>query len=802
MMNIFQILLSEGSPAGKSRKTVRALGIDLGTTNSTIAEIIYKPSAKDDINVRCLAVEQPTGSRSHWNPLVPSIVALHDGRETIGEGARLLRNHCREEGMIEYGNLFAAVKNDMGLRRTYNMAPAGYRSAAEVSGRILSYLKEAALKDNAQVPARTSVTVPASFQTAQREDTFKAAALAKLSVKSGDLLDEPIAAFIGFLAQYPDRQLVEIGQTKHLLVFDFGGGTCDVAIFRLSTDLAGKMIVSSLSVSRYNRLGGGDIDQAILYKVVLPQILEQNGLDRHVFDFDTKKTVIEPAFISVAEQLKTGLCEKLVQLAEDEDWPDDLEETCHQKFTLTLNDGKEISLVNPTLDLKTFNEILVPFLDENLLFARETEYYQTLSIFVPILDALHRCELKEDEIDLCLMAGGSCLIPQVKSQLVAVFKNAEMLTFDTADAMQTAVARGAALNALSLALSERPIIQPVCQESISIVTGNGMLDLISKGAPLPWPQHGGYQEITKLMLPECPANESLPIRVEVVAREESGNRMLLSELWEIPSPVKAGERIRLEYRYDENQVLDVRAFHAERDDVKPYQGRREHPLTNISNPQAIRLRIEETEEKLRTGVIGPNERKGIVIGLAEDCAELRQYEKAAYLLAELMRQRNEPDAFVINRMGLYCGCLGDETREEKLYAEASAVDPAMSSPWFNLALLMQRQKRFEEAKAAVEKAIQAKDSAPYYVLQARIVRDMGKEFAVKEFLEIAWKRFQKPSELNDWELGWYITAAEMRDDKDAVTAARQERSNRQSGYVRSHQDTEGLLPLLSEGAIK
>ncbi len=797
-MNIYQILFPEGNAVVKSKKTIRVLGIDLGTTNSTIAEINYDPSAKDDISIRCLAVEQPAGSRSHWHPLVPSIVALHDGREIVGEGARLLRSHCREEGLIEKSNLFSSVKNDMGLRRTYNMAPAGYRSAAEVSGHILAYLKNAALKDKAKDPARTTVTVPASFQTAQREDTLKAAALAKLAVKGGDLLDEPIAAFIGYLAGHPDRQLVEIGQTRHLLVFDFGGGTCDVAIFRLSTDLAGRMIVSSLSVSRYNRLGGGDIDQAIFYKVVLPQILEQNNLDRHAFDYDTKKTQIEPAFISVAEQLKIGLCEKLAQLSEEEDWPDDLGETCHRKFTLTLNDGKEIALVNPTLNLKTFNEILSPFLDENMLFVRETEFFQTLSIFVPTLDALHRCELKEDQIDLCLMAGGSCLIPHVKSKLSACFKNAEMLSFATADAMQTAVAQGAALNALSLAIADRPVIQPVCQESIAIVTGNGTQDLVCKGAPLPWPQHGGYQEFTKLMLPECPANETLPIRVEVVAREESGNRTLLSELWEVPAPIQAGERIRLEYRYDENQVLDVRAFHAGRNDVKPFEGRREHPLTHISNPQAIRLRIEETEEKLRTGVIGHHERKDIVIGLAADCAELRQYEKAACLLTDLLRQRNEPDAFVINRMALYCGFLGDEEREEKLYAEASAVDPNMSAPWFNLALLLQRQKRLEEAKAAVEKAIQANDFAPYYVLQAQIVRDMGKEFAVPEFLEMAWKRFQKPNALSDWELGWYITAAEMRDDKEAAVDARRERSNRKSGSPTPCQETEGLLPLLSE----
>jgi molecular chaperone DnaK (HSP70) len=799
MMSIFNILFPEGKPATKSKKAIRVLGIDLGTTNSTIAEIIYNPASTDDIRVRCLPVEQPAGSRSYWNPLVPSIVALHGGREVVGEGARLLRSRCREEGMIEYGNLFPAVKNHMGLRRTYNMAPVGYRSPAEISGRILRYLKEAALKDNVQSPTHTAITVPASFQTAQREDTLKAASLAKLSVKAGDLLDEPIAAFIGYLAEHPDHQLVEIGQTKHLLVFDFGGGTCDVAIFRLSTDLAGKLIVASLSVSRYNRLGGGDIDQAILYKVVLPQILKQNSLDRHAFDFETKRTIIEPAFISVAEQLKIGLCEKIAQFAEDEDCPDDLEETCHKKFTLLMDDGREIALVNPTLNLKSFNEALAPFLDEEMLFVRETEYFQTLSIYVPIMDALQRCDLKPDQIDLCLLAGGSCLIPQVRRKLAAAFKKAEILSFDSADAMQTAVARGAALNALSLAICERPFIQPVCQESIAIVTENGTLDLVRKGAPLPWPSHGGYQEITTLMLPECAPGESVPLLVEVVAREEGGNRTLMSELWEIPPPVKAGERIRLECRYDENQVLDLRAFHAERDDVKPFLGRKEHPLTHISNPQAIRLRIEETEEKLRTGVIGPRERMDVIIRLAEDCSELRHYEKAAHLLAELLRQRNEPDAFVINRMALYCGYMGDVVREERLYAEASAVDPAMGAPWFNLALLMQRQKRLEEAKAAVEKAIQANDSAPYYVLQARIVRDMGKEFAVKEFLEIGWKRFRQPSELSDWELDWYITAAEMRDDKEAATAARHERSKRSVRDVTPRHEAQGLLPVLSTG---
>lgn len=797
-MRIHNLIFSEGTPNRKSKKPVRVLGIDLGTTNSTVAEIVYDPTSKNDISVRCLAIEQPTGSRSHWNPLVPSVVAIHDGQEIVGEGARLLRSKSREAGMIEESNVFASVKNHMGLRRTYNMAPAGYRTAAEVSGRILSFLKDAAMKDKALQPARTTVTVPASFQTAQRDDTFKAASFAQLTVRAGDLLDEPVAAFIGYLAEHPDKCLVDIGETKHLMVFDFGGGTCDVAIFRVSTDLAGNLMVASLSVSRYNRLGGGDIDQAILYDVLLPQLLEQNGLDRHSLDFDTKKTVLEPAFIGVAEQLKIGLCEKIAQASENDEEPVNLTETCHKKFICQLPEGGSLALLNPTLSLESFDKVLAPFLDADMLFTRETEYSQTLSIFVPIEDALERCGLAMDQIDLCLLAGGSCLIPHVRHSLDAAFEKSEIISFETADAMQTAVAKGAALNALSLAIQERPVIQPVCQETIALVTSNGPYDLVPKGGTLPWPPEGGYKEITNLMLPESSPHEAVTVRVEVVAREETGNHTLLSELWEIPAPVKAGERIRLEYRYDENQVLDVRAFHADRGDVKPLRERKEHPLTHISNPQVIKLRIEETEEKLRTGIIQPQQRRSVVMDLAEDCAEIRQYEKAISRLSELLRQRNEPDAYVINRMALYCGYMGDVAREEKLYAEASAANPTWSGPWFNMALLMRKQKRLEEARHAVDMAINLEEAAaPHYVLKAQIVRDMGKEFAITEFLDIAWRRFSKPVEQNDWELGWYITASDMRDDKEAAATARDERSRRKAGIVPAGNESQGLLPMMS-----
>ena len=88
-MNALDLISPAKEALRKIKNPVRVIGIDLGTTNSTVAEIVYDPASKGDVGIRCIAVEQPTGNRSHWNPLVPSVVAIHDGQEIIGEGARL-----------------------------------------------------------------------------------------------------------------------------------------------------------------------------------------------------------------------------------------------------------------------------------------------------------------------------------------------------------------------------------------------------------------------------------------------------------------------------------------------------------------------------------------------------------------------------------------------------------------------------------------------------------------------------------------------------------------------------------------
>ncbi len=72
-------------------RPLRLIGIDLGTTNTVVSELFWSPGQQEPPKARCLEIEQDTREGNYTNVLVPSIVALADGTEYVGEGARRLR---------------------------------------------------------------------------------------------------------------------------------------------------------------------------------------------------------------------------------------------------------------------------------------------------------------------------------------------------------------------------------------------------------------------------------------------------------------------------------------------------------------------------------------------------------------------------------------------------------------------------------------------------------------------------------------------------------------------------------------
>jgi len=756
----------------RTKKKLRTIGIDLGTTNCSVAEVIWEEGCVGQPEAKCLEVGQPTESGPYTHVLIPSYVALSGGREWVGEGAKQLRALSGERGLEQNLNLFYECKNDMGVLRSYHRAPEGYKSAKEIAGRVLKFLLDEVLSQGTP-PDHVVVTVPASFQAAQRTDTLEACQLAGISIEGGDLLDEPLAAFLDYIVSHREEISFQAGTPANLLIFDFGGGTCDVAVLRvgLAADRRG-LEVAPLAVSRYHRLGGGDIDSAILYDVLMPQIFDQNDLAPFDIGYEDKKRYIEPAFIGVAEALKIGLCREIVRIRAFGKYAEaDREKiikTVPGLHSCTLPDGRSLKLIGPALTAHQFETLLEPFLDRQLLYARETEYRLTCSIFAPLQDSLDRAHLSPKDIQYSLCTGGSCLIPQVIDALRDYFQNGNVLASREEEDMQTMVARGAAYHALAIASEGKGLIRAICHDTIAIQTQDGLIDLVATGAELPYPSDGTFRVAHGLSLPQTVLTGVLDLRVEILAKDE--HRVLMAGLWKIPAPVNKGDPLTLRYRYDANQVLFFELCLSEKEDAEPFEAKIQNPLTNVVNPSKTRLKIDEMEEDLRTGRYKGDQQITKLVELADLYSEIRQNEKALGILAKVLRVRNQPDAEVLNKMAGCCAEMGDDSGAEKFYREAAKAS-SWSGSWFNLALLFQRKGRLTEAVECVERAIAEDGKAPYRVLRAQLHEKMGEIAKRDTELAEAFATFGPITSLNDWELGWYQAAAMMGGQKEKAEEA-------------------------------
>lgn len=745
---------------------IRVVGIDLGTTNSTTSEIVFDPGQPDEILVRTLNLDQETRQGTYTHMLVPSVVAIHDKKVFVGEGAKRLRADPKLE---KYRNIFYECKNDIGNKRTYHRASEGYRSASEIGGKVLKFLRDAALAEDSRPIERLVVTVPASYQAAQRFDTVQAAKLAEMDLEPGALLDEPVAAFLDYLFTKGQELTDQLAKPHNLVVFDFGGGTCDVAVFRLEKTADGPLQVATLGVSRYHRLGGGDIDAAVVHEVLVPQLREQNGLSQFDLSFMDRKKIIEPALLSIAEQLKIGLCDEIRRRQAfgtyDSADADTVIKSVPGSYFITLGERK-LELKSPKLNAAELEQLLLPFLDTDFLYARETEYRMTCSIFAPLRDAIDRSGLTTRQVDLCLAVGGSSLIPSVMEELDRFFPNARVLTYQDRESVKTCVSRGAALHALALALHGQGLIQQVCHDGIAIRTETGLRSLIPQGAKLPFPADGTFAKCTALGVPESASEgKACVLRLDLLANADE--RCLYSSVWQIEGPIRKGAALSLEYRLNENLVLELKMTRADGGDGQPFSDSIDKPLTNVVNPQSKRVRALEIEEELKTGGGPLTQKLEMMTELANVYAELGQSEKAIDILKNVMQRKAAPDVVLLNRIALWCANIGDDERAEKFYGEAGQVS-AWTGTWFNLALLMRRRGRLEEAIQSVERAIAGGEEGPYLVLRAQLANDQHDFQARDEFLDRATTVFGPPPTLNDWELGWLQTGTRMLGNENQV----------------------------------
>jgi tetratricopeptide (TPR) repeat protein len=180
--------------------------------------------------------------------------------------------------------------------------------------------------------------------------------------------------------------------------------------------------------------------------------------------------------------------------------------------------------------------------------------------------------------------------------------------------------------------------------------------------------------------------------------------------------------------------------------------------------------------------------------------DLGDDEKALAILKSVLKARNGKDGALLNKMGILCGSMGDHGRQEKFYRESARVS-SWSAPLFNLALAQRERGETQKAIGTLEKAIERNKDAAYLVLRAGLANDVDDSKTADRCLKEAFKSFGPVSELSDWDLSWYSSAAKMAEDDKKLKRAEKERKRRLSGKSDTGADT-SVLPAIKAGSLK
>ena len=306
----------------------RAVGIDLGTTNSVVAVL----EAGEPV-----VIPNAEGSRT-----TPSVVGFSkSGEILVGEVAK-------RQAITNPDRTVRSVKRHMGERDwSVDIDGKGW-TPQEISAQILNKLKRDAESYLGDTVTQAVVTVPAYFDDAQRQATKEAGQIAGLEVLR--IINEPTAAA---LAYGLDKQETE----QTILVFDLGGGTFDVSLLEI-----GEGVVEVKATHGDTHLGGDDWDQRIIdllverfkgnYSIDLSkdrmamQRLKESAEKAKVELSQVTETTINLPFISAGPDGPLHLEEKLTR-SEFERMTADLIEKCRGPFDQAIKDwGKDASVVD------------------------------------------------------------------------------------------------------------------------------------------------------------------------------------------------------------------------------------------------------------------------------------------------------------------------------------------------------------------------------------------------------------------------------------------------------------------------
>ena len=279
--------ISEPGKATLPHEHRRAVGIDLGTTNSLIASVISSQATviENSYNEKIIPSVVNYSKKSSLVGTSAKENQIIDPKNTVSSVKRLVGKNMDDINPASFSLTLKNYENTIGIETIQ-----GLKTPVEVSSEILKYLKSLAEGRLGGELMGAVITVPAYFDDAQRQATKDAAKLAGLNVLR--LINEPTAAAVAYGLEQEIK--------GNFVIYDLGGGTFDVSVLRLS-----KGLFEVLSTHGNAQLGGDDYDQ------ILAEWLVKD-------DLNNNEPQVKESLLKIARNVKESLTNKdLVHVDEE-----------------------------------------------------------------------------------------------------------------------------------------------------------------------------------------------------------------------------------------------------------------------------------------------------------------------------------------------------------------------------------------------------------------------------------------------------------------------------------------------------
>lgn len=741
------------------------VGIDFGTS-TTVVSIATKESGEEKIKTLPIKLTQILEDGTiYQSEKLPSVIAWYNGRLLVGEGASNLK-YTLTKGKNIWFSFKMEIGEDLGAK--YYNSEVGDMEGVKIRNPkdcvrvffmylnmlIKKYCQDNGLSDNIMY----AVSIPASFEANQRKELMEALESNGMNISKQSLIDEPNAAFISYVHDSEESEkplLISPHYNSNVLVFDFGGGTCDISILEIGKSTNG-LYSKNIAISKFTKLGGDDVDRYITFKYILPRFFEANNVSDE--DFITKeRQYIATQLYKVSERLKILLCKKISNQMYQLEIPDYIKSNSDKaSITIPVSVETKKGLLTQSeffLSIKELVEVMSVFMKPSLMPSSIKGQEEYNNIFMPIESAIKKANVCKSEIDYVLLIGGSAQNPFIQEALKKYFDDSEILVPQD---LQTHVSKGAAIHSLLMNGINKCIIQPITSEPIFVITKDTTNKvLIPAGTTIPCDTvviddlipTKDHQEAIEL--PICVGNENKMLFNLKITRD--GGFLTTAQV-----------TLALEITADKLLLAKAHCMGVSCM-VEP-----QNPFANkeLSTEERIVLRAER-EANIETERNGGIPTKNCLISLR------KAYEDAGndFKAAETLEQQNEiyPNPEEYNLIGVYYHNSGN--RDKAIDFFERALDHNPNDYWANFNLgntLFYRD--LKRARQYLNKAYELNPFEPCInILLGRLDKREGKESEAKEKFQIAYDKYEQKWKANlfyNSDYGWFASVAEELGKKD------------------------------------